>query len=242
LKIQFFSDIHLEFGTFNIPETKADVIVAAGDIGVGTQGIEWLAQNQKPIIYVAGHHEYYYGDIVHTRIAIAELAHATPVSFLENDVCEIDGFRFLGATLWTDYFDGNPTVMCEAVKNMNDYRQILYASHALTPKQLYDVNWESRSWLARKLEKPYAGKTVVVTHHAPTLQSWPATKDTTLQATYCNRLDDFFSRFSIDARIHGHVHAVGDYARDKTRIMCNPRGYTGHQIVNDFSAAKTIEL
>jgi len=116
LKIQFFSDTHLEFGTFNIPETKADVIVAAGDIGVGTQGIEWLAQNQKPIIYVAGHHEYYYGDIVHTRIAIAELAHATPVSFLENDVCEIDGFRFLGATLWTDYFDGNPTVMCEAVK------------------------------------------------------------------------------------------------------------------------------
>jgi hypothetical protein len=85
---------------------------------------------------------------------------------------------------------------------MNDYQQILYASHALTPKQLYDVNWESRSRLARKLEKPYAGKTVVVTHHAPTLQRWPATKDTTLQATYCNRLDDFFPVFQ---SMHGFM-------------------------------------
>ena len=62
MKIQFFSDIHLEFGEFDIPATDADVIVAAGDIGVGLQGIEWLKRFNRPTIYVAGNHEYYGGD------------------------------------------------------------------------------------------------------------------------------------------------------------------------------------
>ena len=57
LKIQFFSDIHLEFRNFDISATDADVIAAAGDIGVGVQGIEWLQQCKKPIVYVAGNHE-----------------------------------------------------------------------------------------------------------------------------------------------------------------------------------------
>ena len=77
LKIQFFSDIHLEFGNFDIPATDADVIVAAGDIGVGLHGIEWLQQRKKPIVYLAGNHEYYGGDLVHTPVASAERAQAS---------------------------------------------------------------------------------------------------------------------------------------------------------------------
>ena len=56
LKIQYFSDIHLEFGAFDAARTDADVIVAGGDIGVGLQGIEWLRKFDKPAIYVADNH------------------------------------------------------------------------------------------------------------------------------------------------------------------------------------------
>lgn len=225
-----------------MPATDADVIVAAGDIGVGLQGVEWLAQANKPTIYVAGNHEYYGGDIVHTRVAIAELAKSTQVVFLENAACEIDDVRFLGATLWTNFYDHDADVMLRATQNMNDYQQIRCASRHLTPEQLYDINFESCFWLANELDKPFAGKTVVVTHHAPSSRSWPDPKNPNYIATYCNRLDDFFSRYSIDAWIHGHVHSVADYQQNQTRVLCNPRGYTGYQIVEGFTGTKTFDV
>ncbi len=240
MKIQYFSDIHLEFGEFDAPDTDAEVIVAAGDIGVGLQGIEWLKQFDKPIIYVAGNHEYYGGDIVHTRVAIAQLTVSSQIHFLENESLELNGIRFLGATLWTDYLRGNRAAMEQAKRQMNDYQQIRCASRQLTPDQLYDINWESRFWLARELDKPHRGKTVVVTHHAPSMQSCSLTGTSNYPATYCNNLDDFFTRFAIDLWIHGHIHAVADYQQEQTRIVCNPRGYTGYQIVDQFSGTRTI--
>ncbi len=242
MKIQFFSDIHLEFGELEIPLTDADVIVAAGDIGVGLQGIEWLRRFDRPTVYVAGNHEYYGGDIVHTRVAIDQATANSRIRFLENAACEIDGVRFLGATLWTDYRDGDPDVMAYAKRQMNDYLQIRCASRDLTPEQLFDINWESRFWLARKLDEPFAGKTVVVTHHAPSLRSWPYAGDGGYRDTYCNRLDDFFLRYDIDVWIHGHVHYVADYHQERTRVLCNPRGYNGYQVIENFSALKVVEL
>ena len=242
MKIQFFYYIHLEFGAFNVSGSDADVIIAAGDIGVGLQGINWLRELDKPTIYVAGNHEYYGGDIVHTRVAIAEMTASSKVHFLENKAIEINGVRFLGATLWTDYLDGDDQVMNDAKRNMNDYRQIRCASRELTPEQLYDINWESRFWITRELDRPFDGKTVVVTHHAPTMRSWPPASAANYSATYCNRLDDLISRYDIDIWFHGHVHAAMDYKIDNTRVLCNPRGYNGYQVVEGFSATKTIEL
>lgn len=242
MKIQFFSDIHLEFGECEPPVTDADVIIAAGDIGVGLQGVEWLAQFAKPTIYVAGNHEYYGGDIVHTQVAIAAAAASSQVTFLENETVEIDAVRFLGATLWTDYLDGDRDIMEQAKRQMNDYFQIRCDSRPLTPEYLFDLNRESRLWLARELETPYPGKTVVVTHHAPTMRSWPRSSAPGYRATYCNQLDEFFSRYAIDVWIHGHVHSVAEYRQGQTRISCNPRGYTGYQVVDGFSTAKTIVL
>jgi predicted phosphodiesterase len=242
LKIQFFSDIHLEFGDFETPRSDADVIVAAGDIGVGLQGVEWLKKFNRPTIYVAGNHEYYGGDIVHTRAAIAEATGASRIRFLENAATEIAGVRFLGATLWTDYRNGDQAVMDRARQQMNDYLQIRCASRELTPEHIYDINWESRFWLARELGKPYNGKTVVVTHHAPSALSWPYENNSDYRATYCNELDDFFARYEIDVWIHGHVHFVADYRQQRTRVLCNPRGYTGYQTIADFSPVKTVDI
>ena len=42
MKINYFSDIHLEFGSLALPDNNADIVIAAGDIGVYDQAIEWL--------------------------------------------------------------------------------------------------------------------------------------------------------------------------------------------------------
>ena len=41
-KIQIISDIHQEFGMETLSFEKADIVVFAGDINLGTKGIEWI--------------------------------------------------------------------------------------------------------------------------------------------------------------------------------------------------------
>ena len=40
MKLHILSDIHLEFAPFDPPETDADVVILAGDIGLGPPAVE----------------------------------------------------------------------------------------------------------------------------------------------------------------------------------------------------------
>jgi len=103
MKLHILSDLHTEFTDFSAPDTGADVVILAGDIGVGLAGIEWAARRfpQVPVIYVPGNHEFYGHDIGLTE----QLKAAVPVDIhvLNNDTLELEGIRFLGCTLWTDF-------------------------------------------------------------------------------------------------------------------------------------------
>ncbi len=61
MKIQILSDLHLEFENFNFYNTDADVVVLAGDVHLGMNGVLWAkkAIQNQPVIYVLGNHEYY---------------------------------------------------------------------------------------------------------------------------------------------------------------------------------------
>jgi hypothetical protein len=63
------SDLHTEFADISPPRTDADVVILAGDIGVGRAGMEWTARcfPEQPVIYVPGNHGYYGYDIGFTN-------------------------------------------------------------------------------------------------------------------------------------------------------------------------------
>ena len=84
MKIQYFSDLHLEFGELPCASTDADVIIAAGDIGVGLDGINWLTQFDQPVIYVLGNHEYWGQDYTDFIDQVWQASSGTNVHFLEN--------------------------------------------------------------------------------------------------------------------------------------------------------------
>src|SRR5882672_7457991 len=106
MKIQLFSDVHLETGPFQPPHTNADLIVAAGDISEGLAGVEWLRTLDKPVIYVGGNHEAYgQPDILENYQKLKQASEGTSVHFLEREALVVNGTRFLGATLWTSYRD-----------------------------------------------------------------------------------------------------------------------------------------
>lgn len=225
-----------------LPSTDADVIIGAGDIGVGTDGIEWLAASGKPTIYVAGNHEFYGGEMGQVRSELKAAAQNTNVHYLECDEVEIDGVRFIGATLWTSFLSGNDKLMDALKSNMNDYFQIRNGENLLAPEDLLEINATTRDWLRNRLASPFQGHTVVVTHHAPLYASWHMPPDSLFKGAYCNDLSEFFANYPIALWVHGHVHARKVYRANGIRVSCNPRGYHGHQTVEGFNAAETIEL
>ena len=83
---------------------------------------------------------------------------------------------------------------------------------------------QQRKWIGDKLAKPFEGKTVVITHMAPSMRSVPERYATDIvSAAYASNLDELAQ--SADMWIHGHMHASSDYEIGKCRVVCNPRGY-----------------
>ncbi len=242
MRVQYFSDIHLEFGQCVFPHAKADIIVAAGDIAPGIHALPWLAQSDVPIIYIAGNHEYYGGDLSYT---LAELRQQSPnhkVHFLERDSFEFQGIRFLGATLWTDFNSGEPSVMRGLHPLMNDFCYIRTGGQKTHPLDFLRLHSASLAWLINELEKDYQGKTVVATHHAPSFDSWHKNADDPRIFGYCSALDELNKRYEIDAWIHGHIHAPCNYRKHNTPILCNPRGYHGIENYDSMVGLKYIDL
>jgi hypothetical protein len=73
---------------------------------------------------------------------------------------------------------------------------------------------------------------VVVGHHAPSkLSTKPRYQhDVLVNGAYSSSLDDFIlDHPQIKLWTHGHTHDVFDYQIGSTRVICNPRGYDGHE-------------
>jgi len=236
--INYFSDIHLEFGPLNVPKNAGDIIIAAGDIGIYNQGLEWLMRMRKPAIYVAGNHEFYEHEYADTLAMLRERSKGTNVHFLEKDAVVINGIRFIGCTLWTA-LGGDDDVMNLALqRSLNDFRKIRFGDRLFDEEDFMDLHILSRDWLVQELEKPFSGQTVVVTHHAPTFWSWQQEPESRVRYAYCNDLKSIMHVHDIAAWFHGHTHWASDYTCAGTRVLCNPRGYDGRQLVEGFNPAK----
>jgi len=243
LKINYFSDIHLEFGWLECPTANADLVIAAGDIGVGTDAVRWLSRCESPVIYIAGNHEYYGGDLQVTNDAIRLACDGTNIKFLEQSSVVHEGVRFLGTTLWTDFAGGDQQLLDRAATHMNDYQQIQFGERLLKPSDVLAINQDSLAWLETELGKQFDGKTVVITHHAPSSQSWdPPPTDRGYLANYCNRLESLIQNTAVDLWVHGHIHHRADYYIGDTRVVCNPRGYHGYRTVANFDESTVIEI
>ena len=242
MKIQYFSDLHLEFGGLPAVQADVDVIIAAGDIGVGLDGIDWLFQFEKPVIYVLGNHEYWGQDYTDFIDSVWQKSSGTNVYFLENESVVIDDVRFVGCSLWSDYGYANELIMNAAFKGMNDFRYITDGESHLTPQRLLQTHRQSVEWLEDVLNEPFAGKTVVVTHHAPSMKSWHRELTDGYQYCYCTNLESIMQRTDAKIWVHGHTHHAQDYLVNGVRVLCNPRGYHNHEVIDGFRLDKTVEI
>lgn len=246
MKILVLSDLHLAHHSFSAVhdgvrvDAQADVVVLAGDIDDGLGGFRWAREAfpDKPIVMVAGNHEFYGQHWTHHLDNMREASNKYDIEYLEADAVDLGGIRFLGCSLWTDFelfgADKKSDALRLAKSSMQDYHYIKITRTAefywVHSKRLIPALAERRhrgsvEWLQTKLEG--AGdpsKTVIVTHHAPHPSSIPQhfSKDL-LSSAYASDLTPLMGKAS--TWIHGHIHTSSDCVVNGTRIVCNPRGY-----------------
>ncbi|HUF74458.1 MAG TPA: metallophosphoesterase [Gammaproteobacteria bacterium] len=232
MKLHILSDLHTEFADFGPPETDADAVILAGDIGVGLEGLRWAARHfpDRPIVYVPGNHEFYGHDIALTRSLKSEAPRN--ISVLSDDRLVLDGVRFLGATLWTDFkLHGEAEAWFarqRARQSMNDFTNIRHGERNFRPEDSVALHEASRAWLASELERAFDGPTVVITHHLPASRSIAKRyANDPLNPAFASSLEGLIEEHQPTLWVHGHTHQPFDYELFGTRVVCNPRGYPG---------------
>lgn len=231
MKLHILSDLHLSLGALPIPANDADAVILAGDIARPKEAIAWASGFAKPVLYVAGNHEFYGGSIAGTVAELKRLSAGTHVRVLDSEEAVIQGVRFLGTTLWTDFMlfgEGakRAAAMQEAQRFMRDFSRIRLGEAPFTPAACAAVFERHAAWLERKLAEPHAGPTVVITHHAPSPKSiHPRFAGSLLNACFVSDAERLLDGRRACLWIHGHTHDSFDYLANGTRVVCNPRGY-----------------
>ncbi len=250
MRLHVLSDLHFEHGPmdpdYRVPD--CDVVILAGDIGTNTRGIDWAKTLDRRVIKVAGNHTYYAQDMQGHLKRLRAAAEGSNVTFLENDTVVIDGVRFIGATLFTNFdLHGNgplDSIRCQT--EIKDFSRIDETpGKAITAHSYVRRFQESQFYISEALREPHDGKTVVVTHYGPTSQSIHprhAQRHNHLNANYASRLDDLVYYNGPDLWVHGHTHENLDYTLGHTRVVCNPRGYVGHHLNPNFIPDLVIEV
>jgi len=253
MKLHVLSDLHLSLAGMEVARTDADLVILAGDIARPKDACAWARQIGKPVIYVAGNHEFYNGDLHGTLHELRHHCGGSHIRVLECDAWVHEGVRFLGATLWSDFrvFADDETrkrSMAEAVDLIRDFQRIAVdaeRSRPFTPQDSQALFDRTSAWLDAQLQQPFDGPTVVVTHHAPSPRSiHPRFAGSLLNGCFVSDLERLMGADRVRLWIHGHTHNSFDYSVYGTRVLCNPRGYVLQGVGENpvFDAALVVEV
>ncbi len=256
MKLQLLSDLHLEANPdfVPMPAPGADLLVLAGDVGSYQLRRDGSAMNEAdwglgrfadwpvPVLFVPGNHEYDALDVDDAHDRLRETCERLGLIWLERETRVMQGVRFVGTTLWSDY-----DVLGEREKAYRAANHYLVKMAGQRDGQLFDAEamralaLECQHWLRGALAEPFDGPTVVVTHFAPTLHSAdPRYGLSPGTAGFCNGLDAWLPQ--ADLWLHGHLHCPTDVQVGRCRIVANPLGYAAKNEQDGFLPDQLIDV
>ena len=257
LHLEFYSDKHISSGGGPIKHSdaleineQADAVVLAGDIHTGIAGIQWAqwAFPELQVLYVMGNHEFYSREVNETFRQCRTQVMGSNVHLLEQEEVEIQGVRFLGTTLWTDFlangsYEESKKAVGEGLNDFGDrgegFGKIRNGSRPFRTDDAEQWHYQARRWLAERLEE--GPPAVVVTHHGPHMEAQPPQfRGGRLAPGFTSDLTPLMGA-QAPLWICGHTHYCCDFEIDGTRIVANQAGYP-HEPVDGFDPLRIVEV
>ena len=242
MRFQLLSDLHLETETFTpTPAPEAELLVLAGDIDSGWDGLGLFRGWPVPVLFVAGNHEFDERELTQAWPELRARCQALGIRLLECESLVLTDragkrIRFVATTRWSDFDVFGPAQRERAQRAGSYFMKIMRATRNGAPFDAAAVREEAlicRDWLKAELSRPKGSwdSTVVITHFAPSLRSAdPRYGSQAGTASFCNADDALLPH--ADMWIHGHLHCQFDYRVEhpgggSTRVVCNSRGHSG---------------
>jgi predicted phosphohydrolase len=237
VKIQYASDLHLEFRDNSrflqnnplIP--SGDILLLAGDIsylnddGYATHLFwDWVSENFRQTLIVPGNHEFYNKEDVGT-IQNGCIVEIRPnVKYYYNTVVTIDNIDFILCTLWANIPVENAFI---TQQNVSDFFCINYNGRLLTAYNFNQMHQDAVEFLKNTLQNDRHHKRIVVSHHVPTaLCMADEFKHSRINGAFVAELYGFIYDNRIDCWVYGHSHRnMPEININGTRMLCNQLGY-----------------
>lgn len=235
MKIQYCSDLHLEFSDNrkwveqNPIMPKGDVLILAGDIVLFSEMhkhqdfFDYVSEHFEYTFWIPGNHEYYHSDISQRNDAFEEKIRDN-VTLLNNTVKTINGVRLVFSTLWSHISVANQ-LMIE--QSLSDFRVIRNKDQRLTVTDYNQLHQESRKFLEEVMLERTSNPTVVISHHPPTFFNYPEKyANSKINEAFGTEMFSFIENSEINYWIYGHHHCnVADFTIGTTKLITNQLGY-----------------
>lgn len=253
MKIQYASDLHLEFKEnasyikHNPLEVVGDILILAGDIGyLGDQNYsrhpfwDWASENFEQVIVAMGNHEFYKFFDISTLNDGYKLQIRYNVAAYYNAVIPIGDTDIIVSTLWSS-IPLKEAAYTEHV--ISDFHRIMFKGEMLT---FADFNREHRrclDFIKSALSESKAAYKIVVSHHVPSFKMLcPKFKDSKANGAFTVELEDFIKTSDIDYWIYGHSHYNVNVQIGNTLCISNQLGYVINNEHNTFRKDAMVEV
>lgn len=236
MKVQYASDLHLEFYdnavfiTNNPFKVVGDVLVLAGDTlplkefdtYKRHRFFDWCADNFEMTLLVPGNHEYYHDNIAGYPDSWRRDLRAN-VWMCENETVRVGYTDFILSTLWSRIPGKDASVV---QRGMNDFHLIRYGKQPLTAFVYNNLHDRDLGFVKAAVEGSDARHKVVVTHHVPSkLCVAPEFKNSSLESGFTVDLTDYIERSGVDLWVYGHSHRSIEKTIGQTHVVSNQVGY-----------------
>jgi DNA repair exonuclease SbcCD nuclease subunit len=235
MKIQYCSDLHLEFrqnyqfikNNPIIPSAK--ILVMAGDILPFQMIDEFsdffteLSDKFEQVYWVPGNHEYYGEDINFRSNSFSEKIKSN-LLLINNQSVKINDVNLLFSTLWSKIDEENRLVI---QNTLTDFKAIKDGKNLLEIEKFNQLHQNSIDFITTTLNQFKENKNIVISHHVPTFLNYPQEhRLSKVNQGFATELHDLISDSSIDYWIYGHHHShVPEFEINDTQLINNQLGY-----------------
>ncbi len=235
MKVQYCSDLHLEFSENREFINKnplipvGEILLLAGDIlpfallNKPCDFFDYVSDNFKTTYWIPGNHEYYNYDYKKVAPPLNEKIREN-VFLLNDQQIKINDVNFIFSTLWSHISERN---MRNIEQSVSDFFVIKYNGSILSAIEFNEMHQSSLSFLSKTLSETKNEKKVVVTHHVPTKMNYPEQyRTSSINEAFVTELFDFITDSKANYWLYGHHHSnIPQFTIGETEMLTNQLGY-----------------